>query len=141
MAKTAQQMTDKFKAGLQNAGAAFTAGVQAVTVNPAQQAAAAADKWATNVQKAITNGSFAAGLQNVTLPGWQQATAAAASKLTGSATTAATKYGKYATKAQPLIAQFQQQIKAMPSTTDADNDARATAMIGMMRTLKGITTR
>jgi hypothetical protein len=139
--KTAQQMTDAYKTGLASAGAAYVAGVNGVTVNPAQTAIANAANWVNGVQAAIANGSYTQGLSKVTLPAWQQASAAAASKLTGSASTAATKFGKYATLAQPQIAQFQQQIAAMPSATPADNDARALAMINMMRSLKGITKR
>lgn len=141
MAKSAQQMADRFKTGLSGAGKSYTDGIASVTVNPAAKAMAAKDKWATKIQEAIANDTFAAGLANVTKESWQQAATAAASKFTGSANTAATKYNKYAMKAAPIIAQIQQQIDAMPNTTDQDAEARVIANMQAMRQLKGITRR
>lgn len=141
MAKSAQSMADRFATGLAGAAKSYQEGVSAVKTAPSQKAIAAKDKWAANVQKAIANDSFAAGLQGVSLSDWQNAARAASSKLTGSAATAKEKFLKYASKAQPIIEGFQREIDAMPNLTEADAEARATRMIQLMRTLKGVTKR
>jgi hypothetical protein len=73
MAKSPADVAKKWATNLANSTASIQAGVQAVTVNPAQQAAAAVNQYVAGVQAAVANGSYQAGLSKVTLPGWQQA--------------------------------------------------------------------
>jgi 1,4-dihydroxy-2-naphthoyl-CoA synthase len=138
MAKTAQQMTEKYTRGLADAGKAYTDGVQGVTKNPAEAAIAAAPKYEKNVMDAIREGRYQRGLEGVTLTGWQQAAKAGASKLTQSAQTAGAKYAKYAQEAAPVLAQISQQIQAMPNVTEGDADARMLENVRLMRQLKGV---
>lgn len=74
MAKlNAQAMAAKWQSKVSAAGPAYTAGVQAVTVNPAQQAIAAKDRWIQGVNAAAANGKYEKGLSTVTLASWKQA--------------------------------------------------------------------
>lgn len=138
MAKSAQQMIDKYKAGISGGGAAYQAGVNGTTKDPIQAAIKAKDKWAQKIQEAINNDSFAAGLQGVTKAQWQQSCVAATSKYTGSAPQATAKFTKYAQIVAPLQAANSAAIDAMPNTTDADSEARMMANLAFQRNLKGI---
>jgi hypothetical protein len=74
MAKlSAAAMAAKWQAKVSAAGPAYTAGVQAVTVNPAQQAIAAKDRWIAGVNAAAASGKYEKGLSTVTLQSWKQA--------------------------------------------------------------------
>lgn len=138
MAKSAQVMTDKFKAGIAGGQKAYTEGVQNTDKDPAQLAIAAKDKWQAKLQEAFAEGSFEKGLAAVPKAAWQQATIAGASKYTQSAANAATKYSKYATVVAPMQGANQKVIDSMPSASDADNDARMLANVNFQRSLKGI---
>lgn len=63
----------RWQAKLAGATEAYKAGVQGVTVNPAQQAIAAKDLMVANFNNAMNNGKFEAGLANVTLASWKAA--------------------------------------------------------------------
>jgi hypothetical protein len=52
---------------------AYKAGINNVTVNPAQQAAAAKDLWISRLNEAAQAGRFEAGLAKVTLQSWKAA--------------------------------------------------------------------
>lgn len=70
---TSQQIADKWASRLGSATAEMTAGVNAVTTNPAEKAAAAAQRWADGVNRALADGSFRRGCQRTTLQSWQHA--------------------------------------------------------------------
>lgn len=137
MAKTPQQMTDKYKSGVSNGGAAFAQGIQQTQKDPIQLAIAAAPKYIQRLQDSFANGSYVKGLGKSNKAAWTAGSVAAQSKYTGSANAGAQKYNRYATAAAPQIAAFQAQVDAMPNITDADAEARAVKMIQLMRTLKG----
>lgn len=66
-----QQMTAKWKSGMQSAGPAYTAGTAAVTESPMAKAAQNLDKAAANYQRAISSGRMAAALNATPLATWK----------------------------------------------------------------------
>lgn len=73
MALSAQQVAAKWASNLAASTISMTAGVDAVTVNPAQSAIAAIPQYQAGVLAAVASGKVAAGLGRVTLEGWKQA--------------------------------------------------------------------
>jgi hypothetical protein len=71
--KTPQSVADKWKRRLQAATQDVTDGVNAVRVNPAEQAVQKQAKLLANFTAAVNSGKWAAGLQRTTLQSWQQA--------------------------------------------------------------------
>lgn len=110
--------------------AKYQAGVQAVTTAPGQSAAAAADKWQTNVSSATAKSKFATNSAAVTLTSWQQAaTIRGVQNLSAGASKGVGKYTSFATKFFPVLSQNMAAVAAMPSTTLQDNINRAVAMM------------
>lgn len=62
-----------WQTGMANSSAKMTAGINAVTVNPAEQAIAAIPRMVQGIQAAAANGSIEAGLRRVTLSAWKNA--------------------------------------------------------------------
>lgn len=73
MGMNAQQIAAKWAANLAASTASITAGVDAVTENPAQKAIAAIPQYQAGVLAAVANGKVAAGLGRVTLESWKTA--------------------------------------------------------------------
>src|SRR5271167_4118380 len=118
-----QTAAAKWSRNLQGASQSIQAGVQAVQINPAQQAAAQLDLAKTNYGKAIDSGKTAAGLARTTLGGWQQSMIKKGIP----------RIADGAAQAQPKVAAFMQQLlpavaaaKAAlpPRGSDAQNEQR-----------------
>jgi hypothetical protein len=74
MAKlTPQQMAAKWQRNYSGSTEAMKQGVQAVTINPAQKAIDAGERYIAGVQAAFQSGKWAAGLAKVTLADWKTA--------------------------------------------------------------------
>lgn len=109
------------------------AGVDAVTVSPTEQAAAAKDQWIAGVQRAAAEGKFENGLRAVSLQDWKTAykekgIPAAAN----AARVAEPKMQRFLADFLPYAAQVSETVKAMPKGTLADSKARANAAIDML---------
>jgi hypothetical protein len=126
-----QALAAKWQAAVAGASAAYTAGVNAVSVNPAQSAIAAVDRWVAGIQAAAANGSYVKGLQNVTLQSWKQAavTKGAPALATG-AQVGQAKVMAAATKWQPIV---QQLVASLPprGTVEQNINRAATFIRGM----------
>lgn len=96
--KNAQQVAAKWAQNLGAAGTSIQQGVAAVTVNPAEQAAAQANLAVQNY--AASKDKMVAGLGRVTLSGWQQAMN----------TKGIPRIQQGASQAQPKVAAFMQQL-------------------------------
>jgi hypothetical protein len=70
----ASAIADKWARNLGSAGESIKAGVQAVTQAPTEKAAMAADRYASGVARAVTDGKYQAGLRRVSLEDWKNAT-------------------------------------------------------------------
>lgn len=68
----AQQWLTKWGQNLSAAGAAITQGINRVQIAPGQSAAAAADRYAAGVQRAVADGTWQNNVSKVSLQSWQQ---------------------------------------------------------------------
>lgn len=128
MAKSAQQVTDKWVRNLSAAGQDIQAGVQAVRDNPAQAAIAKQAKMRQNILAAIDSGKWAAGLQNVTLQQWQNAMIQKGlPRIATGAQAAQTKFSQFMTKLLTYQEGLSGEIDAMPDLTLQDNINRMVA--------------
>jgi hypothetical protein len=134
MALNTAAILAKWKKNAGNASADLTAGVMAVTSSPTAAAAAAVDKYAAGVQKAVANGSFVKGLQAVSLSDWQQSmTGKGVQNYANGVSSISAKAQKAMADQQNYAASVKAQIAGMPSATDNDMEQRALTAIRLMR--------
>ncbi len=130
MAKQAAQVAQKWARNLAASTEDIKAGVQGVTVNPAQAAIA---KQAVMLQKltaSVNNGKWAKGLGRVTLEGWKQNMIdKGVSRIAGGAQAAEGKFSAFMTQLLPVAEQVKAQVKGMPKITVEDSIARSAAAI------------
>lgn len=132
MAKNPADIAAKWSRNLSAAGQAIQQGVQAVQVNPAQQAAASLDTAKANYIKAIDSGKTAAGLARTTLAGWQQAMIKkGVPRIADGAATATPKVQAFMSQLMPAIQSAQASLP--PRGSDAQNEQR---MLHFSRAMK-----
>ena len=129
----ASAVAAKWAARMAAAGDNMKNGVNAVTQNPAEAAAAAKDRWVAGIQKAAAAGKFEQGLANTTLQSWQKAmiNKGIPNMQTG-AREAQTKVQTFLSQLLPYTSDVSAKVKAMPKGTLSDSINRATAAITMM---------
>jgi len=66
-----EQAASNWANGMANSGTKMAAGVNAVTVNPAEQAIAAIPRMLQGIQQAAADGRIEAGLRRTTLQSWK----------------------------------------------------------------------
>lgn len=138
MAKTAQQVADKWANSAAAAQGAFTDGVQNTTVDVVARAVAQESVLLSNFTAAVTSGRWAAaltasgGTQN-----WKTKTVAKAQNYGTGIAAAKPKFLAAMSKLLPYIQQGQTMIDSMPSGSIAASKARATAWIDYMAAGKG----
>lgn len=71
MAKTAQQIREKWQRSMNAAQKSMADGVDAMTENPMELAAAAQDRYARGVQEAVESGKFRDGCLSVSPQTWK----------------------------------------------------------------------
>lgn len=133
--KSIEVVTQKWQNGMSQAQQSMTEGVNAVTVAPGTAAANARQKWVNAMgslavqDKWERNVRIGGSLENwrgaMTTYGIQRAVQGASQKV-----------NKFAAAMGPVLAyeaQLQATIKAMPSVTEADREARALAWMRGMR--------
>lgn len=126
MAKTPQQVADKWANNLGAANQAITDGVNGVTTAPTQLAAAAQQRYIAGVQQAVTSGKYVNGLNRVTLQDWKDAMLRKGLARVGPG--AAASKGKFANFMTQLLPFQQQLIGSLPPRGDLNaNIARMTA--------------
>lgn len=127
---TPQQAAEKWQRNLTSSTPDIQAGVNRVTVNPAEQAIAQKQKMVTNWNAAINDGKWERGLQNVTLQSWKDSMLnKGIARIQQGAAAGMSKYQQYQQDVQPFMDNLQAQVNAMPSTTLEDNIARMTAWV------------
>lgn len=120
-----------------SAGEKMKAGVNSVTENPAEKAAAAAPAWLAGVQRAAAEGSFEKGLQSVTLQDWK--TKMINKGIPNMATgvrEAAPAMQRFLQDYLPFVAQVSDEIAAMPKGTKEDSRARMNAAFERLSSYK-----
>ncbi len=125
-----QDAAAKWASNLSNATNAIKLGVQGVTTNPAQKAAAAVDQWAQGVQRAVANGSFVRGLSRVSLQDWQNAMLSkGVPRIATGAVAAKQKMTDFMSQWLPFMEQGKAMLSSMPRGTLDQNIQRAVAIM------------
>lgn len=135
MAKTPQQVADKWSANLAASGQAIKDGINGVTTAPTQLAAAAESRYISGIQAAVASGKWQAGLNRVTLQDWKDAMLQKGLARIGPGATAAK--GKFATFMGQLLPFQQQLVSTLPPRGDINaNIARMTAFAQGMHSFR-----
>ncbi len=116
----------KWARNMAAAGPTITAGVNATTVNPAQQAIAQLPVAAANYAAAINSGKTAAALGRTTLQGWQQ----------GMLKKGLQNIANGASMAQPKVQAFMQQLIPAVQSAVASLPPRGTKAQNQQRMLQ-----
>lgn len=125
MAKSTQDIVQRWQRGLQGAGPAYTQGTAGVQQSPMAKAAAQAQKALTNYSASIQSGQWAEKLNQTSMPYWKQQCAQAAAKLSQGAAKGMTKYTNAINALQPVYAQ----MRAASDAAGDDPIAKATAAL------------
>ena len=113
------------------AGDDYIAGIESVTEAPTLKAAEKADKYLKRVQEMVDY--WKKRLQAVSLEEWKSATKAKADRFPDGVRKAEDKIRKFVSAWQPILAEIQRAVRALPDMTDADREKR---MIENLRRLK-----
>lgn len=131
---TAQQVSDKWLRGIQNAGQDITDGVNRVTVAPGQAAASKRQKWINALQDPATQDKWARNVAAVSLSAWKSAmTEYGIGRVAAGAQAKQPKFTTAMNSLLPFIDQVRDQVRAMPDDTPAAREQRALAMMRGMR--------
>lgn len=126
-------VAQKWSQNLQNNVESIRAGVNAVQVAPGQAAAAQQAKMRQRILDAIDSGKWASAVSSVSLQTWKtQMINVGVPRLADGARKGQPKVQAFLTQFLPYVARVQQEVRAMPSTTQADREAR---MLQNMRSL------
>jgi hypothetical protein len=138
VAKSPADVAAKWAKNLGASTQAIQQGVQAVTINPAQQAAQAVNQYLAGVQQAVADGSYVNGLSKVTLPGWQQAMIGKGiPRIATGANAAQPKVQNFMQAWLPYMQQLQQQLATTPRGDLATNIQRAVTAMTFAAAFKG----
>ncbi|MBA7538869.1 hypothetical protein ES705_31146 [subsurface metagenome] len=112
-------------------------GIDRVTVNPCELAAAKQEKMLANLTAAVNDGRWAAGLKRVSLAEWKdKAKNVGAGRIATGINAAKAKVIAFAEELLPHIDAGQAKLTAMPDITLEDNIARMTSFIRHMAEFK-----
>ncbi len=134
---TAKEFQEKHARRLKGSTEDIRRGIDRVTENPCDKAAAKADKMLTNITAAITGGKWAAGLKRVSLEEWKRkARDIGVNRIAAGIDAAADKVEAFAEQLLPHIDRGQAKISSMPDVTLDDNINRATQFMRHMAEFK-----
>jgi len=138
MAKlTATEFQEKHARRLKAAVEDVRKGIDRVTENPCEKAAAKQDKMLTNLTAAVSSGKWAAGLKRVSLEDWKRkARDIGVNRIAAGIDGAKAKTISFAEALLPHIDRQQAKIAAMPDVTLDDNINRMTSFCRGMATFK-----
>ena len=112
-------------------------GIDRVTVNPCELAAAKQEKMLANLTASVNDGRWAAGLKRVSLAEWKdKAKNVGAGRIASGINAAKAKVVAFAEELLPHIDAGQAKLTAMPDITLEDNIARMTSFIRHMAEFK-----
>jgi len=140
MAKlTATEFQEKHARRLKASVEDVRKGIDRVTENPCDKAAAKADKMLANLTASVTSGKWASGLKRVSLEEWKRKTRdIGVNRIAAGIDGAADKVVAFAEQLLPHIDREQAKIKAMPDVTLDDNINRMTTFIRGMANFKRV---
>ncbi len=128
MAKSVQQIIQKWQQGMAQAGPAYTQGTGAVQQSPMAAAAAQAQKAQANYNNALSSGQWANSLNATPISYWKSQCAGAAAKLASGAQKGTPKYTAAITALQPVY----QQMKQASQSAGPSPIAKATAALTVL---------
>jgi len=112
-------------------------GIDRVTVNPCELAAAKQEKMLANLTASVLDGRWAAGLKRVSLEEWKtKARDVGAGRISAGINAAKAKVIAFAEQLLPHIDAGQAKLKTMPDITLEDNIQRMTDFCRHMATFK-----
>jgi len=112
-------------------------GIDRVTVNPCELAAAKQEKMLTNLTASVNDGRWAAGLKRVSLAEWKdKAKNVGAGRIASGINAAKAKVIAFAEELLPHIDAGQSKLETMTDITLEDNIARMTTFIRHMAEFK-----
>lgn len=134
---TSREAAAKFARNLGAATEDIRRGVERVTDNPCERAAARQEKMLANLTEAIRNGKWASGLRRVSLADWKKAfIEKGLTRIGPGANAAVDKLAKFYDDLFPHIEAGLRELDGMSDLTLEDNIARATAMMRHMHRFK-----
>lgn len=138
MAKlTPSQFQEKHARRLKASVEDVRAGIDRVTENPCEKAAAKQEKMLANLTRAVTDGKWAAGLKRVSLEEWKRkARDIGVNRIAAGIDGAKEKVIAFAEVLLPHIDRGQDKINSMPDVTLDDNINRMTTFIRHMSEFK-----
>lgn len=138
MAKlTADEFQEKHARRLKASLEDMRLGVERVTTNPMEQAAAKADKMKQNIVASIDSGKWQAGLRRVTLDDWKRnMVEKGVNRVASGIDAAAPKVKDFAAKLLPYIDSEVAKVKKMPDITLEDSISRMTSFVRGMSKFK-----
>lgn len=125
MAKSVQEIVQKWQQGMAQAGNAYVKGTSGVTSSPMAAAAAKSQQALANYTNAITSGQWANALNATPISYWKSQCQGAAAKLASGATKGTPKY----TQAMTALAPVHAQMRAASQAAGDDPVAKATAAL------------
>lgn len=138
MPETAEQIAQKWANAMAASTQKFTAGVEAVSTNPMEKAAARADQYLAGVQEAVASGRYSAGLRRVSLSDWKQAMIKKGAPRLGSGAQAAIpKFRAFMTRLMSHIESGKSMLESTPRGDFATNVQRAVRWMEHMHQAKG----
>ena len=112
------------------ASEAYTKGVQAVTENPMEKAAAKADQYAAGVAQAVATGRYQDGLRRVGLQEWRdKAVKLGAGRLAAGVKEAEGRMQQFAQQFLPFQESLTAQVRSMPNNSLEERINRAIAQM------------
>jgi len=113
----------------------YKAGVQAVTEAPTAKAAEKRDKWLANIQAKAD--FWERRLRAVSLDEWKKDTLEKADRFSDGVAKAEDKIRRFVAAWQPILAEIQRAVRAMPDRTDADRERRMLENLRRLKRAKG----
>ncbi|MCJ7828835.1 MAG: hypothetical protein MUP81_03725 [Dehalococcoidia bacterium] len=134
---TATEFQEKHARRLKAAVEDVRKGIDRVTENPCEKAAAKQDKMLSNLTASVQSGKWGAGLKRVSLEDWKRkARDIGVNRIAAGIDGAKEKVVAFAEELLPHIARQQSKIAGMPDVTIDDNINRMTAFIRGMAEFK-----
>lgn len=130
MAKSPQQVADKWARNLGASTQSITQGVQSVTVSPTSKAADRAAAYIAGINRAVQDGKFQAGLRRITLEDWKQSMLSkGVARIASGATAAVPKFAQFMGEFLPHLEAGQRILESMPRGDMPQNVQRAVRMM------------
>lgn len=131
MAKSPQQIAQKWQRNLAASTESIRQGVQAVTVSPTERAAAASDRYLAGVQRAVAENKFQSGLARVSLEDWKRSMIEKGiARVASGAAAAENKMQDFMTEFLPHV---EAGVRALESMPRGDLETNLNRALSMMR--------